>query len=130
MAWPRFFDKYSRKGWARGSSGSATGPALPIPSRGGPRPPPRVLRTPLAAVKEPYENRRGQGSKKVAGQAPVSRRGRPSRVTMMAAPGEEQRSDQTRPAADLLPEVYGELRRLAEAMTVGLRPGQTLQATA
>jgi RNA polymerase sigma factor (TIGR02999 family) len=30
----------------------------------------------------------------------------------------------------LLPEVYAELRRLAEALTVGLRPGQTLQPTA
>jgi RNA polymerase sigma factor (TIGR02999 family) len=36
----------------------------------------------------------------------------------------------TRPAADLLPEVYAELRRLAAALTTRLRPGQTLQPTA
>jgi RNA polymerase sigma factor (TIGR02999 family) len=36
----------------------------------------------------------------------------------------------TRPAADLLPEVYGELRRLAAALTTRLQPGQTLQPTA
>jgi RNA polymerase sigma factor (TIGR02999 family) len=35
-----------------------------------------------------------------------------------------------RPAAELLPEVYAELRRLAAALTVKLRPGQTLQPTA
>jgi RNA polymerase sigma factor (TIGR02999 family) len=35
-----------------------------------------------------------------------------------------------RPAADLLPEVYAELRRLAAALTTRLRPGQTLQPTA
>jgi RNA polymerase sigma factor (TIGR02999 family) len=34
------------------------------------------------------------------------------------------------PAAELLPEVYSELRRLAAALTAGLRPGQTLQPTA
>ena len=34
------------------------------------------------------------------------------------------------PAAELLPEVYAELRRLAESLTRQLRPGQTLQATA
>ena len=33
-------------------------------------------------------------------------------------------------AADLLPEVYAELRRLAQVMTGQLSPGQTLQATA
>jgi hypothetical protein len=31
------------------------------------------------------------------------------------------------PAAELLPEPYGELRRLAAALTARLRPGQTLQ---
>jgi RNA polymerase sigma factor (TIGR02999 family) len=35
-----------------------------------------------------------------------------------------------RPAADLLPEVYAELRRLAAAMSDRLPPGQTLQPTA
>jgi RNA polymerase sigma factor (TIGR02999 family) len=48
----------------------------------------------------------------------------------MSDPGEQRSADQTRLAADLLPEVYGELRRLAESLTVGLRPGQTLQPTA
>jgi hypothetical protein len=33
-------------------------------------------------------------------------------------------------AAELLPLVYGELRRLAAARTAEERPGQTLQATA
>src|SRR5215471_18049272 len=33
-------------------------------------------------------------------------------------------------AADLMPTVYAELRRLAESLTRQLRPGQTLQATA
>jgi RNA polymerase sigma factor (TIGR02999 family) len=36
----------------------------------------------------------------------------------------------TRPAAELLPELYAELRRLAAALTTRLRPGQTLQPTA
>ena len=35
-----------------------------------------------------------------------------------------------RPATELLPEVYAELRRLAAALTTRLRPGQTLQPTA
>ena len=34
------------------------------------------------------------------------------------------------PAAELLPEVYAELRRLAAALTAKLQPGQTLQPTA
>ena len=34
------------------------------------------------------------------------------------------------PAAELLPELYAELRRLAAALTTRLRPGQTLQPTA
>ena len=38
--------------------------------------------------------------------------------------------EEARPAADLLPEVYAELRRLAGALTARLRPGQTLQPTA
>ena len=37
---------------------------------------------------------------------------------------------EVRPAGDLLPAVYGELRRLAAALTRQLRPGQTLQPTA
>src|SRR5262249_35582314 len=43
---------------------------------------------------------------------------------------EKQEPDEARPAADLLPAVYDELRRLAAALTQQLRPGQTLQATA
>jgi RNA polymerase sigma factor (TIGR02999 family) len=38
--------------------------------------------------------------------------------------------DQTRAAAELLPVVYAELRRLAAALTAQLPPGQTLQPTA
>jgi RNA polymerase sigma factor (TIGR02999 family) len=48
----------------------------------------------------------------------------------MSGPGDERRADERRPAADLLPEVYAELRRLAAALTTGGRPGQTLQPTA
>ena len=47
----------------------------------------------------------------------------------MATP-EEPAPEEARPAADLLPAVYDELRRLAAALTEQLRPGQTLQATA
>jgi RNA polymerase sigma factor (TIGR02999 family) len=43
---------------------------------------------------------------------------------------EENEPEEAQPAADLLPAVYDELRRLAAAMTQRLRPGQTLQATA
>src|SRR5271166_3541132 len=43
---------------------------------------------------------------------------------------EEKGAEEPRPAADLLPAVYDELRRLAAALTQQLRPGQTLQATA
>jgi RNA polymerase sigma factor (TIGR02999 family) len=39
-------------------------------------------------------------------------------------PGEKQ------PAADILPDVYAELRRLAGALSARLQPGQTLQPTA
>jgi RNA polymerase sigma factor (TIGR02999 family) len=45
------------------------------------------------------------------------------------ASSEQNEPDAAR-AADLLPEVYDELRRLAAALTQQLRPGQTLQATA
>jgi RNA polymerase sigma factor (TIGR02999 family) len=47
----------------------------------------------------------------------------------MATPG-EQEPEAAQPAADLLPAVYDELRRLAAALTQQLRPGHTLQATA
>jgi RNA polymerase sigma factor (TIGR02999 family) len=46
------------------------------------------------------------------------------------APTEDKEPEQPRPAADLLPAVYDELRRVAAALTQQLRPGQTLQATA
>src|SRR5262245_30840293 len=39
-------------------------------------------------------------------------------------------SEGNRPAAELLPELYPELRRLAASLTTRLRPGQTLQPTA
>src|SRR5262245_24662680 len=42
----------------------------------------------------------------------------------------EEKPEENRPAADLLPAVYDELRRLAGVLTQRLRPGQTLQATA
>jgi RNA polymerase sigma factor (TIGR02999 family) len=42
----------------------------------------------------------------------------------------EDKPEEDRTAADLLPAVYDELRRLATALTQRLRPGQTLQATA
>jgi RNA polymerase sigma factor (TIGR02999 family) len=46
----------------------------------------------------------------------------------------EQPSEDTRverqPAADLLPDVYAELRRLAASLSGRLQPGQTLQPTA
>ena len=38
--------------------------------------------------------------------------------------------DETQAAAELLPTVYAELRRLAASLTAQLRPGQTLQPTA
>jgi RNA polymerase sigma factor (TIGR02999 family) len=46
------------------------------------------------------------------------------------ATGAEDKPEGDRPAADILPAVYDELRRLAAALTQRLRPGQTLQATA
>ena len=46
------------------------------------------------------------------------------------AASEEKEPEKAQPAADLLPAVYDELRRLAAALTRQLRPGQTLQATA
>src|SRR5262245_35078060 len=46
------------------------------------------------------------------------------------ASSEDRGPEEARPAVDLLPAVYDELRRLAQALTGQLRPGQTLQATA
>jgi len=48
----------------------------------------------------------------------------------MSDPSEEPTPELVRPAAELLPEVYAELRRLAGALTARLQPGQTLQPTA
>ena len=42
----------------------------------------------------------------------------------------ERSREAKRPAADLLPQVYAELRRLAASMSERLPPGQTLQPTA
>jgi RNA polymerase sigma factor (TIGR02999 family) len=46
------------------------------------------------------------------------------------ASSDDSGAEGIRPAADLLPVVYDELRRLAVGLTRGLQPGQTLQATA
>ena len=48
----------------------------------------------------------------------------------MTDPNGDLAPEEARPAAQLLPEVYAELRRLARALTAQLRPGQTLQPTA
>ena len=48
----------------------------------------------------------------------------------MAEQGSDRAGPEMQPAADLLPVVYAELRRLAAAMAGRLPPGQTLQATA
>ena len=49
---------------------------------------------------------------------------------MSMAMSKEGQPVEPQAAADLLPAVYDELRRLASALTQQLRPGQTLQATA
>ena len=48
----------------------------------------------------------------------------------MVNPRDDRPEDASQAAADLIPAVYNELRRLAESLTRQLRPGQTLQATA
>src|SRR5262245_45647297 len=50
----------------------------------------------------------------------------------MTAPGDDPTPTpaEAQLAAELLPAVYAELRRLGAALTVELRPGQTLQPTA
>jgi RNA polymerase sigma factor (TIGR02999 family) len=48
----------------------------------------------------------------------------------MADPSNDPTPEPIRPAEELLPEVYAELRRLAAALTSKLQPGQTLQPTA
>jgi RNA polymerase sigma factor (TIGR02999 family) len=48
----------------------------------------------------------------------------------MAEPSDSPSPEEARPAAELLPAAYAELRRLAAALTGRLRPGQTLQPTA
>jgi RNA polymerase sigma factor (TIGR02999 family) len=45
-------------------------------------------------------------------------------------PDEQKRPESRQPAAELLPVLYAELRRLAEGLTARLTPGQTLQPTA
>ena len=48
----------------------------------------------------------------------------------MAEPGSSGPAPEMQPAAELLPVVYEELRRLAAALSARLPPGQTLQPTA
>jgi RNA polymerase sigma factor (TIGR02999 family) len=48
----------------------------------------------------------------------------------MAAENDDRATARPQPAAELLPAVYAELRRLAAALSGQLRPGQTLQPTA
>jgi len=48
----------------------------------------------------------------------------------MAEPGDEKFAGEAQPAAELLAQLYTELRRLAEVLTRQLPPGQTLQPTA
>src|SRR5262245_4430484 len=52
------------------------------------------------------------------------------RQSAMTDPSANQKPEEIRPAAELLPEVYAELRRLAAALSGKLQPGQTLQPTA
>jgi RNA polymerase sigma factor (TIGR02999 family) len=56
--------------------------------------------------------------------------GAPARRVAMPHLNEEPSPGRSQPAAELLPEVYAELRRLAAALTTRLQPGQTLQPTA
>src|SRR5262245_4002917 len=49
---------------------------------------------------------------------------------VMSGPSDDPTREVVRPAAELLAEVYAELRRLAATMAVRLPPGQTLQPTA
>ncbi len=48
----------------------------------------------------------------------------------MTDEGDQSLGDEARPAADLLPALYAELRRLAATLMDQLRPGQTLTPTA
>ena len=48
----------------------------------------------------------------------------------MAEPGDQQLAGESQPAAELLGQLYTELRRLAGVLTRQLPPGQTLQPTA
>ena len=48
----------------------------------------------------------------------------------MTTPSNDSTPEEVRPAAELLPEVYAELRRLAAALSAQLQPDQTLQPTA
>lgn len=59
--------------------------------------------------------------------APLARR---CQRSVMTTPSDDTTPEEIRPAAELLPEVYAELRRLAAALTGKLQPGQTLQPTA
>jgi RNA polymerase sigma factor (TIGR02999 family) len=48
----------------------------------------------------------------------------------MTPPDEQRGPEEKQPAAELLPILYGELRRLAATLTARLAPGQTLEPTA
>ena len=48
----------------------------------------------------------------------------------MTEAGDEKPAGETQPAAELLSQLYTELRRLAGVLTRQLPPGQTLQPTA
>jgi RNA polymerase sigma factor (TIGR02999 family) len=48
----------------------------------------------------------------------------------MTQPDEQRGPEEKQPAAELLPVLYGELRRLAATLTARLAPGQTLTPTA
>jgi hypothetical protein len=48
----------------------------------------------------------------------------------MTDPSDERSAGEAQPAVELLPALYGELRRLAAALTAQRGPGQTLTPTA
>ena len=69
------------------------------------------------------------GAQTVRTDARPTARNRESTSLMTQRPADEQ-AEEKQAAADLLPVLYDELRRLAASLTTGLPPGQTLQPTA
>jgi RNA polymerase sigma factor (TIGR02999 family) len=59
---------------------------------------------------------------------PVAKNG--EGLSLMTSDEQEKPAREMQPAAELLPVLYTELRRLAAALTAGMNPGQTLQPTA